>query len=567
MKKYILSLVMFGLILFSFSSNVFASDCTVLLSNGLLSSHCGGEVCAIPSAPGFGGDNANCPNYVLARMGKPVGWSEARLISFAFKLAGNTGLRAIWIGTWDNPGTIGIMAALLSSDPDLQSIGAVYRARNIGTYRDYLNLTSLQKQYVVSALTNAGVTVNFLKEIGLGVGGLPDSYAWKQDRINLALSATFIPGEGSARVEGDGKIVWIDSEGNPAVVGNAFDPTFDLSQRLTKPVVIHKFAAGTAVAGSSDPRTVEQNATLRTITMPNSSLVRPEYRGKLLLPDGTISSNLSLLNIPPARSVEIIAILAAGTDINKPSGGYLLILNRDGIPIQYMGVQPTAAVCTVLLTPGASLSVGMTREFLQAICSDVLPADSPLLVRIAIPPPVLDPVAPPVSTKFIAGNLVKVNFNNLNVRASASTSATFLGKQLLNAIGTVKSGPINASGFTWWNIDYVGGADGWSVENYLDKTSALVPVPASVPASTTNQNSGTCITLKNNLRYKSQDPEVLVLQKFLKEQKYLNAEPNGFFNSSTLAAVKNFQRNNGINPTGYVGIFTRKAINEVSCDQ
>ncbi len=560
MKKYtIASLVLLSFIIPSF---VFAEpNCAVLNSIGLLADGCGGAQCVV------GGNDPTCPNYVLNRVGRPTGWSDARLIAFSFRLAGNSGLRAIWIGTWNNPGTSALMAALLSGDLDLQSIGAALRASNPGTYKDYLNLTSVQKQSVVSALAAAGVSASSLKELGLGAGGLPDSYAWKQDRISAALSATFVQGVGSARVEASGNIVWNDNEGTEVMIGNAFNPAFVITNPYPRPVATHLFAAGTAVAGSSDPRTVEQNATLKTITMPNSSSVRPEYRGALLLPNGTISRDTSLLKIPPARASEIAAILAAGTDISKPSGGYLLILNRDGIPIQYMGVQPTAAVCTVLLTPGASLSVGMTREFLQAICSDVLPVDSPLLVRIAPPLP-LDP-GTTLSVKFIKGSMVKTTINRLNVRANAFIEATSLGRQSIGITGSIIDGPINASGYTWWKVNYTAGPDGWSVENYLEKNTALSSPPDLLtdadPNPDTESSPDCVVTINNNLRYRSRDPEVTILQRFLKEQKYLNAEPNGYFNSSTLTAVKNFQRNNGINPTGYVGIFTRKAINEISC--
>lgn len=104
-------------------------------------------------------------------------------------------------------------------------------------------------------------------------------------------------------------------------------------------------APGTPVKGGGDPRTVEQNATLQRLLVGSDTSALPSaYRGSLLYPDGTLSRDYSVLSKPPARAAEIDAVLAAGTDPAKPSGGYVLILNTDGIPVQYYGCQvPTAA--------------------------------------------------------------------------------------------------------------------------------------------------------------------------------------------------------------------------------
>jgi hypothetical protein len=39
--------------------------------------------------------------------------------------------------------------------------------------------------------------------------------------------------------------------------------------------------------------------------------------------------------------------------------------------------------------------------------------------------------------------------------------------------GTIKSGPTIANNYTWWNIDFAIGCDGWSVQNYLTTTLAM----------------------------------------------------------------------------------------------
>jgi hypothetical protein len=82
-----------------------------------------------------------------------------------------------------------------------------------------------------------------------------------------------------------------------------------------------------------------------------------------------------------------------------------------------------------------------------------------------------------------------------------------------------------------------------------------------------NPTSTSCISLNNNLRYRSRDAttngEVSSLQDFLQAQGYLNSEPTGYFGLLTFKAVKSFQSSNGINPTGYVGPITRAKINSM----
>jgi len=63
------------------------------------------------------------------------------------------------------------------------------------------------------------------------------------------------------------------------------------------------------------------------------------------------------------------------------------------------------------------------------------------------------------------------------------------------------------------------------------------------------------------LDYGSSGSEVLELQNRLKSVGYLKATPNGNYGPATLAAVKAFQRANGVSPLGNVGPATRAALN------
>lgn len=95
------------------------------------------------------------------------------------------------------------------------------------------------------------------------------------------------------------------------------------------------------------------------------------------------------------------------------------------------------------------------------------------------------------------------------------------------------------------------------------------PPPSGNILSDTGSAVSSCVELTNNLTYRSRDTltngEVSVLQDFLQSKGYLNSEPSGFFGILTLGAVKKFQSNNGISPTGFVGSITRAKIKSLSC--
>jgi hypothetical protein len=57
----------------------------------------------------------------------------------------------------------------------------------------------------------------------------------------------------------------------------------------------------------------------------------------------------------------------------------------------------------------------------------------------------------------------------LKVRATASNKGALLGTQNKGAYGTVVSGPVESSGYIWWNVNFDAAPDGWSAENWLVK--------------------------------------------------------------------------------------------------
>ena len=72
--------------------------------------------------------------------------------------------------------------------------------------------------------------------------------------------------------------------------------------------------------------------------------------------------------------------------------------------------------------------------------------------------------------------------------------------------------------------------------------------------------------LKKTIRLNSTGPDVVFLQRFLIDETYLNYQPAilGVFGPRATRALKEFQRLNGIEPTGIAGPITRSYINNFS---
>ena len=96
------------------------------------------------------------------------------------------------------------------------------------------------------------------------------------------------------------------------------------------------------------------------------------------------------------------------------------------------------------------------------------------------------------------------------------------------------------------------------LRNFLLCALLLAPISAFAQASS-------CVSLSGNLVFANKGAQVTKLQTFLKSEGYLTAALVPNFGAATLAAVRDFQRAQGISATGSVGPLTRAAIKKVSC--
>ena len=109
-------------------------------------------------------------------------------------------------------------------------------------------------------------------------------------------------------------------------------------------------------------------------------------------------------------------------------------------------------------------------------------------------------------------------------------------------------------------------------------TGAFYPFPFAsssakilIPKESIPLPSG-CLNLVQNLSYgyyddvkNPKDGVIYKLQQFLKARGYLKVNPTGYFGNLTRLAVKEFQWENGIESTGFVGPLTRAKIKSISC--
>lgn len=104
---------------------------------------------------------------------------------------------------------------------------------------------------------------------------------------------------------------------------------------------------------------------------------------------------------------------------------------------------------------------------------------------------------------------------------------------------------------------------------------ALVLIPTVVAKAQTVQSPAIypvqCANITANVQIGSRDyyygqQNVRILQAYLYSTGYLRVAPTGYFGGMTLAAVKSFQRNNSIYPTGTANAQTRSKIRDLSCN-
>jgi uncharacterized protein YgiM (DUF1202 family) len=104
---------------------------------------------------------------------------------------------------------------------------------------------------------------------------------------------------------------------------------------------------------------------------------------------------------------------------------------------------------------------------------------------------------PPPSGKFQINDKFRVT-ETMNLRSSASTSASVVQSMPAGTTGTVIGGPTSANGYVWWNVRLTSGTTGWAVENWLVETDGGTTPPP--PSGKFQINDKFRVTSSTNLR-------------------------------------------------------------------
>ena len=138
----------------------------------------------------------------------------------------------------------------------------------------------------------------------------------------------------------------------------------------------------------------------------------------------------------------------------------------------------------IRVTPAATPSPQVNREAAAAATVTRPPATAPAPTVAPTRPATATPSPTPTPAAGLAhGKTARVTASGgINMREQPSTTAKAVSKLAANAIVTIKDGPKDADGYTWWQIDDGSGNTGWAATGTKDDPW-LSPEKGSAPAA------------------------------------------------------------------------------------
>ena len=79
--------------------------------------------------------------------------------------------------------------------------------------------------------------------------------------------------------------------------------------------------------------------------------------------------------------------------------------------------------------------------------------------------------------KFVVSDRVRT-IDEAKIRQGAGTDKPQIGTQFAGALGTILSGPVVATGYTYYQVNFDAGTDGWLGEDKLEKVVSAPPLTA-----------------------------------------------------------------------------------------
>jgi uncharacterized protein YraI len=107
---------------------------------------------------------------------------------------------------------------------------------------------------------------------------------------------------------------------------------------------------------------------------------------------------------------------------------------------------------------------------------------------------------------FSIGDTVYVTSDTLNVRSGPGTGYSVIDVIVYSTNGLILDGPVYANGYTWYEIDYVGGtSSGWVAGEYLGYVSTGIGIGSTVYVTADLLNvragAGTAYAIESTLSY------------------------------------------------------------------
>ncbi len=124
---------------------------------------------------------------------------------------------------------------------------------------------------------------------------------------------------------------------------------------------------------------------------------------------------------------------------------------------------------------GALLNPTPTKPFVQSTSTpEARVTATPYVAPTNTPPPVptAGPAGTPSAEGFAKGGYARVTGGNgLNVRKEPSVSSNPPINNPDGVVFEIIGGPVQADGYTWWQLKKQDGSTGWGVQNFLTPTS------------------------------------------------------------------------------------------------
>jgi len=323
------------------------------------------------------------------------------------------------------------------------------------------------------------------------------------------------------------------------------DPSDTLMTKPTDTTNLYYSSSGASIPNSGqiiDTNLVYANPlftapSVGDYSMPSNSPAYTQISFQALPTDqGPLSSPFSFP--PPDTSAPSVPTGLSGTAVSSTQINLTWIASTDNVAVTGYnvfrnGTQVSTSTATAYSDIGLSQGTTYSYTVSSFDAAGNISAQSGVSIATTNQAP---------APNFSTGSRVKTTAD-LNIRNKPSKSGKLLCTQPTGSLGTITSGPNISSGYTWWNVNYDVGCDGWSIQSYLTLVAVVTVAP-----------------ITHTILIGSTGQEVITLQNFLTKLNFYSNQITGYFGVITETSVKNFQTANALDAVGIVGPKTRALL-------